>query len=199
MNGYSVTSEEMALAQRVAKRVASRWRSVEQDDIQSTLFLWLVENTPTLAKYRTEPGGAGKLYVALRREANKFAAEEQKLKVGRGLRDDNFYDATRVARILPFIFEDVPQTVSAENPITGQTYASPSPEDHGNAAAILADVSGAFYGLPKETQEVLYWRFRDGLTLQEISELAGISKVGAKKRVDRAVQRLSDSLAGDRI
>ncbi len=195
----TLNNDEMALAERVARRVGARWRNVYDDDITSHLYLWLVENLATVLKYRSEPGGAGKLYVALRREGNKFAAEEQKLKVGRGLRDDNFYDTAKVSRILPFIFEDVPQTVAVENPVTGQTYASASPEDHGNAAAILADVSGAFYGLPRETREVLYWRFRDGLTLQEISELAGISKVGAKKRVDRAVQRLSDSLAGDRI
>jgi RNA polymerase sigma factor (sigma-70 family) len=193
----TITADEIALANRVARRIASRWRAVEEDDIASTLFLWLIENAGTVRKYRDEPGGTGKLYVALRREGNKFAAEEQKLKVGRGLRDDNFYDPARVSRILPYMFEDTPETLVIVNPVTGEPQFVPN--EHGMAQAILADVSGAFHGLPRETKEVLYWRFRDGLTLQEISELEGISKVGAKKRVDRAVQRLSDALAGNRL
>lgn len=195
----TLTADEMNLAARVARRVSRHWRGVEEDDILSTLYLWLVENMPVVHKYRSEPGGAGKLYVALRREGNKFAAAEQKVRVGRGLRDDNFYTAEKVSLILPFLFEDVPQTVAFENPVTGAAVASSLPEDHNVAAAILADVSGAFYGLPKETQEVLFWRYREGLTLQEISDLAGITPMGAKKRVDRAVQRIVDALAGDRL
>ena len=86
-----------------------------------------------------------------------------------------------------------------ENPVTGQTYATGSGADFGNAVAIMADIRGAFYSLNREIREVLELRFRDGLTYDEIGELAGISKVGAKKRVDRAIERLHDALSGDRI
>jgi DNA-directed RNA polymerase specialized sigma24 family protein len=64
---------------------------------------------------------------------------------------------------------------------------------------ILADLRGAFYGLNVEVQEVLGWRFRDGLAFEEIGELRNITKDGAKKQCDRAVQRLVDSLSGEKL
>lgn len=193
-----LTVEEMRLAERIAKRAAYRWSLVEFDDVQSHLLLWLVEHHPVVDRYRTDPNGAGKLYVALRREASKFAAGEQEARVGRPLREDNHYSPSMVERILPFVFQPWPQTVVAENPVTGEL-SRPIPHKTDVALAILADVSGAFHGLDKPSQEVLKLRFEQDFTFPEISDLLGISEAAATKRVDRAVQRLVNSLAGERL
>lgn len=194
----TITNAEMRIAERVGRRAASRWTAADPDDVISQLYLWVVENQAPVQRWREEPGGEAKLFVTLRREAAKFCAREQQVQVGRPIRQDNFYTTEMLARALPFVFEDSPQTVVAENPVTGQTFASGGPETFGNAVAILADIRGALYGLNREIREVLELRFRDGLTLEEIGELAGMSKVGAKKRVDRAIERLCDALSGER-
>lgn len=190
-----ITEHEMKLAEKIGRRAASRWSAVDSDDVISHLYLWIVENYTVVSRWRTEEGGESKLFVSLRREAAKYCAKEQTIKVGRPLRANNFYTVAMLERALPFIFEETPQTVVLENPVTGQTYGSGSPSDFGNAVAILADIKGTFYGLNREIREVLELRFRDGLTFEELGDLAGISKVAAKKRVDRALERLCDALA----
>jgi RNA polymerase sigma factor (sigma-70 family) len=195
----TIIQEEMRVAERVGRRAASRWTAADPDDVTSHLYLWICENPGPVARWRSEEGGEAKLFVALRREAAKFCAREQQVQVGRPIRAENFYTTALLARALPFAFEDTPETLVVENPVTGQTYSSGAPEDFGNAAAIMADIRGALYGLNREIREVLELRFRDGLTLEEIGELAGMSKVGAKKRVDRALDRLCDALSGERI
>ncbi|CAB4153137.1 RNA polymerase sigma-70 region 4 [uncultured Caudovirales phage] len=194
-----ITPQEMKVAERVGRRAASRWKAAEQDDVISHLYLWIAENSKTIERWRSEEAGDKKLFVTLRREAAKFCAHEQQVQVGRPIRQENFYSIDLLIRALPYVFEDVPVSTAVENPVTGQTYVSGTSADFGNAAAIMADIKGAFYGLNKEIREVLELRFRDGLTYEEIGELDSISKVGAKKRVDRAVERLRDGLSGDRI
>lgn len=194
-----INAAEMNVAERVGKRIAGRWSSVDADDVISHLYLWILENTASVIRWRSEEGGEGKLYVSLRREAAKFCASEEAVAVGRPLYADNFYNPEMLERALPFVFEDTPQTTVLENPVTGAVESRWSPDASNNAVAIMADIRGALYGLNFEIRETLELRFRDGLTFEELGELSGISKVGAKKRVDRAIERLSQSLSGQRI
>lgn len=190
----SLTPTELGVAERVAKRIGPKWTLVEDDDLLSHLYLWLVQNMAAVERWRTESSGEGKLYVSLRREAAKFCAKEQAARVGRPLNDGNFYDAEKVSRALPFIFEESPETIVLENPVTGETNHSVG--EYGLAQTILADIRGSFYGLNPDVRRVLEWRYRDGLTFEEIGELRDITPQGAKKQVDRAVSRLVDALAG---
>ena len=188
---------ELRTAEKVATRIGSRWSAVDVDDLTSHLYLWLVQNLKALERWRGEFNGEGKLYVSLRREAAKYCAREQAAGVGRPIQSGNFYTAEIVSRALPFIFEDIPQTTVAVNPITGE--AANIPAEFDMAVALLADIRGMFYGLNREIRQVLEWRFRDGLTFEEIGELKSITKDGGKKAVDRAVARLVDALAGERL
>ena len=194
---HLITEKEIKLAEKVAWRVGSKWSAVEIDDLQSHLFLFMAENVKHLERWRAEPGDHGKLYVALRREAARYCAKEQAARVGRPLHQDDFYTPDLLRRALPYVFEEVPQTLVAENPVTGRP--GDVPHDSNLALTIITDIRQALWGLNPEVRQVLAWRFRDGLTLEEIGELRGISKDGAKKAVDRGVQRLADTLAGNRL
>lgn len=189
--------EELKVAERVAARIGSRWSAVEIDDLTSHLYLWLLSNPKSVERWRGEESGQGKLYVSLRREAAKYSAKEQAARVGRPIQVGNFYSRELLHRALPYIFEDVPQTDVVVNPVTGQAETIPSEFDR--AVSLLADVRGAFYGLNRELKTVLEWRYRDGLTFEEIGELRNITKDGAKKQVERALNRLVDALAGERL
>ena len=186
--------EELKLAEKVAARIGSKWSADEVDYLTGHLYLWLLNNIRHVERWREESGD-GKLYVSLRREAAKYCAKEQALAVGRPITTGNFYTPELLDRALPYIFEDVPQTLTVVNPVTGKPEGSSA--EPGLALTILTDVRTAYYGLNKEIQEVLAWRYRDGLTLEEIGELRDLSKVGAAKSVERALSRLADSLAGE--
>lgn len=193
----SLTPKELGVAERVAKRIGAKWSLVEDDDLTSHLYLWLLNNEASVTRWRSEVSGEGKLYVSLRREAAKFCAKEQAARVNRPLSDGNFYDAGKVSRALPYIFEQAPETVVIENPVTGQTNHSVG--KYGLAQTIIADIRGSFYGLNPDVRQVLEWRYRDGLSLEEIGELRDITPQGAKKQVDRGVSRLVDALAGEQV
>lgn len=193
----SLTPKELGVAERVAKRIGQKWTLVEEDDLTSHLYLWLLNNEASVTRWRSEVAGEGKLYVSLRREAAKFCAKEQAARVGRPLNEGNFYDSGKVSRALPFIFEESPETVVLENPVTGQTNHSVG--EYGLGQTILADIRGAFYGLNPDVRRVLEWRYRDGLTFEEIGELREITPQGAKKQVDRGVSRLVDALSGEPV
>lgn len=193
----TVLESEIRLAAKVAWRVGARWTAVEIDDLQQHLYLWMIENERNLKRWREQPGDNGALYVSLRREAAKFCAREQAARVGRPIQDDNYYKPDMVERALPYIFEDIPQTTVKVNPVTGEPVGASN--EHDLALTILTDIKQAYWGLNPEIQTVLAWRFRDGLTFEEIGELKGITRDGGKKSVDRAVVRLVDALAGERI
>lgn len=191
-----VTPEEMQLAAKVARRVGSKWVSVELDDLTSHLYLWMCTNSKAVARYRTEEGGQGKLWVALRREAGKYCPAETAHKIGQPLETSSIYTAEVLDEVLPYMFQEWPQSVVQVNPVTGYANVSSNPEDYGNAAAILADVTVCFHGLPKDDKRVLEYRYSQDLTYAEIGELENITKDGAKKRCARAVSRLAQALAG---
>lgn len=192
----SLLKEEMTLASKVAHRIGSRWSLVETDDLESHLFLWMLQNLNAVVRWRDEHGDNGKLYVSLRREAAKFCAKEHAARVGQPIVVDNFYTSDVVRKALPFIFESVPQTIVTENPVT--LAAQSIPNDANLGLLIITDIRQQFYGLNRDVRDILAWRFRDGLTLEEIAELKNMTKQGARKAVDRAVKRLVDALAGDR-
>lgn len=194
----TINPEELKTAERVANRVGSRWSAVEIDDLTSHLYLWIVSHRKTVEEWRKDPYGPGKLYVALRREAAKYSAKEQAARVGRPIGADNFYTRDLLDRALPFVFEETPQTTVSIDPRTGLP-SGPVGYESDRAVAIMADIRGAFYGLNPQIREILELRYRDGLTLEEIGEIKGLTKDGAKKRLDRALARLEDALAGDRL
>lgn len=194
----SLSPNELTLADKVAVRIGSRWSEVEVEDLNSFLYLWLCENIDTVKRWRSEEAGEGKLYVSLRREAAKFCAKEQAVRVGRPIHAENFYNVDMLQRALPYIFEDVPQTTVKIDPRTNAPVHTVG-TDFNAAVTVIADIRGAFYGLNPELRVTLGYRFRDGLTFEEIGELKGLTKDGAKKQVERAIERLSNALSGQRL
>lgn len=191
----NINSSELRLAEVIATRIGKRWAQVEVDDLTSHLYLWLVENRATVLRWRDEEGGEGKLYVSLRREAAKYCAHESSARINRPIDASATYPVDVLERAVPFIWEATPATEVRLNPVTGEPLDAPS--ETGRAQAVMADIRGGFYSLPAEIREVLTWRFRDGLTYEEIGELANMTKDGAKKRVARGLRRLSDALGND--
>lgn len=192
---FELSPAEYEAAKHTAWRIGSKWSAVEVDDLQQHLLLWCLKHTHHLEKWRGESRGKGALYVSLKREALKFCTRETAARNGQPVERNHFYNVEMLERALPFIFEAWPETTVRQNPHTGQ--ALDRPVNTGNAMAILADISGAFHGLPADLKEIIEYRFRDGLTYEEIAELRNVTKEGARAMIARALKRLSLALGTD--
>lgn len=188
------SNDELKMVRSVAYRVGSKWRSVEVDDVQQTLSLWLVQHMPKVISWRElGDGGRAKLYVSLKREALRYCTRESAARSGQPVTRDNFYNEAMLERALPFMWEQWPETTVRQDPRTGVPIERAF--SFSNAITIMADIKTAFYGLPGDAQGVLEERFRDGLTLEEVGELHNIGKEGARKLIQRHLKRMADSLA----
>lgn len=188
------TQNELIVASKIGRKMASKWTAVESDDLVSHLTLWLCENYATVDRYRHEEGGDAKLFVSLRREAGRFCAKEQAVRTGAPLDHDAQYSLEQIERILPFVFENLPTQSVVENPHNGAPLSSPDHDRFNTAIAMAVDVRSAYHDLPAEIRSVLVMRFRDGMSYEEIGSLTGMTDRGAQKRVVRAITRLRDAL-----
>lgn len=183
----NLTLDEIRIIRAIARYFASKWRRVELDDLTSELTLWAYQHYKTVDEWRKDSKGEGKLYVTLKREAAKYCAKETQKHSIRPIESDNYYTKDQLVRIIPYIWESVPETGTDVK----------LPQDTNLAITILADVRGAFYSLNKAEQSLLEIRYRLELSQLEIGELLGLSDRGAEKRIQRALQRLQDNLGGD--
>lgn len=190
-----ITDEEISVARNVGVNVGRKWHAVEVDDLQQECILWLYENQGMVTKYRDDEGGRGKLIVALKRFALNYALREQAHANGRQVDDE--YPLQVIENALPFVFEDTPVTAVPTHPLTERALVA-IPE-HGLATAIVTDLKGAFAAQGGDVKTLLTWRFRDGLSYEQIGDLLGISDRGAQKRVKKAVKRLYTHLGGDDV
>lgn len=180
----NILPEELKLASTVSKSFASKWKLIDVDDLESHLFLWLVENENNLIRWRNDEGD-GRLYVSLRREASRYCSKETKhIANVDDIDNNNFYNIDMVYRALPFLFEYDLNEAEMTNEQTGLGHS------------IMTDIYSVFHGLPKDVKQLLSLRYRDGLTYQQISEAYDITGSAAEKRVERAVNKLYNSLAG---
>lgn len=186
------TEDELKSARSIAYKIGSKWASVEVEDVQSQLYLWLVKHPHKLEEWRSHEFGRGKLYVALKNEALKYCAKETAARSGQPLQRQGFYNVDMLHRALPFVFEAWPETTVRQDPKTGRIIDRPFAFN--NAITIMADIKNAFNKLPAEGKEIIELYFADGLTYAEIGKAKGVTKEGARQMVARYVKRISDLL-----
>ena len=193
MNGeIEILPEEYVLCRKQARRVASKWRAADPQDIEADLLLWLCENYRHVVRYRTEAGGPQKLGKALYRYALGKAKEAQEAHNGRRLQDEWApYTKEQIKAALPYVwdYQDYPIGQATVDPRHGGTVASPDPRAE-DALCILIDVSRALGTLKDRDQWILRARFRDGLATREIAQELGMSPSVVSRRVWDAVDRI---------
>lgn len=191
-----VETSELQLAERIARRVGNKWSAVEVEDLTSHLYLWLMEHNGTVQRFRSEPGGEGKLYVSLYRVATKYCVNEQEVANGAPL-DSDGYKLEVIVNALPFIFDETnwAQTTVAVHPISGAPMQRIS-HDSNTLVDLLTDIRRCFRQLTKDQQAVLAMRYRDDLHLAEIADILETTKMTARNRIARAVKSLQIKLNG---
>lgn len=187
-----ILPEEYLLCRKQARRVASKWRAADPQDIEADLLLWLCENYRHVVRYRTEAGGPQKLGKALYRYALGKAKQAQEAHNGRRLQDEWApYTKEQIKACLPYVwdYEDYPIGQAVVDPRHGGTVAGPDPRAE-DALCMLIDVRGAVESLRDRDQRILRAKFRDARPTKEIAQELGLAPSVVSRRVWDAVDRI---------
>jgi RNA polymerase sigma factor (sigma-70 family) len=186
----TITPSELITAKSIARRAASKWSLVEAEDLEQSLILWLYENRTTVQRYREDPEGPAKLFVALRRKANSLCVKDQAERSGTPLDFNAKYSLAQIERTIEAIF-NLPSTRQAVrvHPATGEMLDEYQPFID-EAQAMMLDVHVAFTSLDDEAQAILAMKYLKGFTYRDIALLLGISAPGARKRIRKHLRKI---------
>ena len=188
-----ITTGELSTIRAIAVKTASKWRLVEVDDIQSSLTLWCFENYKHLERYRSDDEGPIKLFIALRREANRIATAETAERSGKPLDYHAKYSLPQIERTLTAMFHANPTLAVNVDPHTGEPIIS-NDGFVDDARAMITDVRNAFSKIDEDLQQILVMRYESGLTFRDIALLQQISPPGVRKRVKKALRKIQSRL-----
>lgn len=167
-----ISSEEIQIAKNVAKRESSYWKGIETAEVESDLFLWLCENIETVRRYRIEPGGGGKLYIALRHQSYHFMGKEVRNFHHVMNKNDGTFAINEIKKALKRLDDGPPYNERAQL------------------------VAGAFYGLKPKQQEILRLIYIDGESPKNIALATGRTYHAIKTWRTKAMSNLKASLSG---
>lgn len=190
---------EIQLAQTIAKKATSLWKSIENEDATSHLYLWLTKNHRNVLRYREEEFGLAKLTLSLKRECNDYCVKETKIKNGGHLEDHFAYSKEQIRRSLPYIWEldSWSQTTVYEK--EGKASTGINNQIFDNALAMLSDISSAYSLLDNLDKEILALKYNSGYTAKEIAQKLNVGEKIAQKRINTAVGRLYITLNSEEL
>lgn len=192
----TLTDDEYALCRKQARKVSSKWKAADWQDIEADLLLWMCENYGHVQRYRTEAGGRQKLGKALYRHGLKRAMREQEAHNGARLQDEwSPYTKDQVKAALPYVWdrEEWPTEQAVVDPRHGGVVRVNG--SVGDALMVLFDVSSAVEKLSDNDVSLLRARYRDGYTTREIAEHLGVDTGAVSRRLWDAVDKVHAKLA----
>ena len=105
------------------------------------------------------------------------------------------YDRQKIETLLPACWDDEFGILASKAEQVGSSH--PDPRRSGDIIALVADVRRAWDLLDKDQHEILHARYHHELSLEAITELAGLESVQeAADLVSLAVQDMINTLGG---
>lgn len=197
-----VVEENMELASKLASKISPQWELIQREEVEAHLWEWLCKNTEYLIKWKNqtmlknaerllndeEPVGDGRPYVSMNREANKYCAEETKRRANReSLNNDNHYSTAIVYRALKDLFTYDFTTHHMQG------------TDEGKLFNTMFDIMNAFHGLNYKDKDIIEMKYKYNKSMDHMMDELSLSSTAVEKRIERAVNRLYDRLAGEPI
>lgn len=204
-----IAEEYQSLVSLIAKQFQKRYRMVERDDIEQSMWLWFATHPNKIREWSKldDQKQATKLFArSLRNAANDFCQKEKAAQEGYSFDDNFFYTKNLVENILPYMIKsesdediDLEATLDLVMQDLGLTQGGGSAAaEHGNYLAFFADIKSAFYKLPEEKQNVLRLRYTDDLTYTQLADIINQSSNTARMKTERALNHLIRILGGSK-
>lgn len=182
--------------ERAAETVVSKFPAHHDiSDVKQELWVWIMENKPTILKILTDSEGTT---VALDRllvkAANSFLKKEEAAIYGYDEEDSFNFSLDLIKSILEVVFEHEDWQSLAQVIGDGMPRAKSEPATSGNNLASYADVSRAITSLPEEQYNLLVWRYKYQWTFTAIGEAQGVTRQAANQRHEQALKAIQQFL-----
>lgn len=175
-------------------RAYASWVSLP--DVAGQLWLWAVKNEARIDTYLSEPEGERIVRSILNQEARTYAIKERAMATGYSPEDLTWYSPSMIRNILPDVF-DYEDWQSFESK-GGDRGSKPVANATGDRLATILDVKGALTKIQEDQVALLREHYGRGVSLEACAHALDIQQEAARKRLDRAVYALRDSLNGIR-
>lgn len=182
--------------QRAVSIAASKFPSHhDTNDIEQSVWVWVLENKKTVTRILTEEDGPDRLDGYLVKVAQSAYKKEDEAAYGYQSEDRFYYSVDLIKSILEVIFdyEDWQSFASSQD---AQPKAKSEPATGGNNLASYADVKSAVERLPEDYYNLIVWRYKYHYTFAAIGEETGRDASSVRQRLERAL-RAVQSLLGE--
>jgi len=163
-------------------------------DVKQTLWVWVMENKPTVLRILSDPDSTPAAIVPLLvRAASEHLKAEDAAVYGYAEEDKFYYSTDLIKSILEVVFNYEDWQSFAQSQDT-QPKAKANPALGGNNLASYADVSRAVDQLPEDQYNAIVWRYKYGYTHQQIGGAMDFSRQRARKVLDGAYAAIQKHL-----
>lgn len=166
----------------------------ESSDLESELWIWLLENKETVRRYDTEEDGDRKIGLTLKREAMKYAQGLKAAKLGYSPDDLVGYGVAQLKVLLEDVFE-YDNWESSQVDYSG-TPKSKRIEPTGDRVTSLCDVKAGLEKLDERNYNIIVGVWKYGYDDQAVADMLEISINSVPTTINRAVRALSKLLSG---
>lgn len=174
-----------------------RHYGADNSDFKQEFIVWLLEHEEKVQGWieEHEPEGVVKLVArSLRNEGSDYLLDIKAQATGYERHDLYFYTRNEIKELLSSVYDQE----KWHEPPQSEGRSTKAPAEGGNWIATLADVSRALDSLNNEDRTILEGIHRDSWTNKMMAEEAGISESLMSYRHNRALNRLSKALGGER-
>lgn len=165
----------------------------DQSDTEQALWVWCLENSPTVKRLVSE-GSEGALMQLLLSAANAHLRNEDAAAYRYAPEQEFYYSTDLIGEILEVIYSHEDWQSFAISYDAMPRAKNTDPRAAGNTIASYIDVKSAVERLNVDQQAVLARRYRDKWTMQLIGDELGITRQAATKRLDAAVRAVREEL-----
>lgn len=195
---WDVPENALKMARSVGKRVARSHRQlIPEDELVSVSYEWLASHKKQVLAWAPDPTKKNLLYTAMLKHAQQYVLNER-TRGGSMLSDQYFYNLPILENLLPDVW-DVETWATASTPDSemSELRGKSMPSEGGGRMAALADLSAAMRVLSTDEEHVLRQRFQGGMSLTDIAKQADLSPEAIRKRMQKAMIKLIDTLGGE--
>lgn len=192
----------------VVKVVARRFKGfVEESDLRQECYLFAASKYNQHKELLDEPNtekrqqNERRIGWQIKRVAERYARKEKAVKSGYQTNDEAYYETTTIAQLLPFVISSIitgkPLEQGQQLVDDGQPKKQSAPAESGNFLAILIDIKKAYLLLGPEDKDLLFKRYMEEHTLQQIAQYLECAISTADRRLEKALSNLQQNLGGE--
>lgn len=165
----------------------------DSSDVKQEIWVWIMENKPTVLRILSEESGQNVLIGYLVRAGQTHLKTEDAQSYGYAEEDKFYYSLDMIKSILEVVFRHEDWQSFAQSQDT-QPKAKANPAHGGNNLASYADVKSAVERLPEGQYNAVVWRYKYGQTIAAVGESMNLTRRQAQQALDSAHSSIQKDL-----